>query len=105
MSEPGATATSTLPIISITPYLPSAPAVSAAERAHTAAALHAACRDYGFFYLDISDYASPAETDELAALGRAFFALDEDTKAEIGIWNEDYARGISCRAVRPFYAD
>ena len=39
-------------------------------RRSTAAALHAACLTYGFFYLDVSSYASQAEMDELADLGR-----------------------------------
>ncbi|KAG8692574.1 hypothetical protein FRC08_009683, partial [Ceratobasidium sp. 394] len=41
----------TLPIIDIAPYLPGQNDPNA--RAATAAALHAACRDFGFFYLDI----------------------------------------------------
>ena len=62
-----------LPVIDIAPWV--APA-SAKVRGHnggrrsTAAALHAACLTYGFFYLDISSYADQEEMEELAELAR-----------------------------------
>lgn len=41
-------------------------------RRATSAALHAACLTHGFFYLDISSYASQEEMEELASLGRYY---------------------------------
>ncbi|KAI0632094.1 Clavaminate synthase-like protein [Trametes polyzona] len=79
----------TLPIISIEPFLqPDAPG-----RLSTAAALHAACSEYGFFYLDISSYVDPAEPEELTRLAREFFALPQEEKDKISIEHEDHARG------------
>jgi isopenicillin N synthase-like dioxygenase len=48
---------------------------------------------YGFFYLDISSFASKNETDEIEALARQFFALDQAKKDSIGIGKGDGARG------------
>ncbi len=73
---------STLPIIDIAPYLPGASA-SDAERAETAAALHAACRDLGFFYLRVTPFVSDAERAQLLDYGRAFFALPQAEKDAI----------------------
>lgn len=62
-----------LPVIDIAPWV--AP-VSARVRGHnggrrsTAAALHAACLTYGFFYLDISSYVEKQEMEELSELAR-----------------------------------
>lgn len=55
--------------------------------------MHAACRDHGFFYLDISSLASTEEMDELLRLAREFFALPTEEKVKISIRNEDQARG------------
>ncbi|GMK54273.1 hypothetical protein CspeluHIS016_0108590 [Cutaneotrichosporon spelunceum] len=73
---------SILPIIDIAPYLPNSSA-SAAERAETAAALHAACRDFGFFYLRVSPFVGDAERGQLLDYGREFFALPQDEKDAI----------------------
>jgi isopenicillin N synthase-like dioxygenase len=83
---------SSLPIISIAPWLPSFQG-SSSERTETARALHEACLMYGFFYLDISSFASKNETDEIEALARQFFALDQAKKDSIGIGKGDGARG------------
>lgn len=80
----------TLPVISIDAYLSEG---NEQGRAQTSRELHAACRDYGFFYLDISSYASQEETDELARLAREFFALSQEEKDKISLENEDGARG------------
>lgn len=80
-----------LPIIDIAPYLDSG---LAHGRKDVAKAIHAACTDYGFFYLDITSYlADIREPDELATLARQFFALPQDEKDKISLKNQDYARG------------
>lgn len=66
-------------------------------RQSTSAALHAACLTYGFFYLDISSYASQAEMDELAQLAREFFSLPQEKKDELALANQDGARGEKYR--------
>lgn len=81
---------SSLPIIDISPYLATG---NSAKRMSTSAALHAACLEYGFFYLDISKYADPKEPQELVKLAREFFALPEEEKNRIALRNEDGARG------------
>jgi isopenicillin N synthase-like dioxygenase len=85
-----------LPIISITPYLLDETSRDDIQerRAATSSALHRACRDFGFFYLDISAFADPRESDELAKLGRAFFSLPQEEKDRLALKNEDYARGM-----------
>lgn len=65
------------------------------DRQLAAAALHNACTNYGFFYLDISSYIDPSKPEELAALAREFFALPQDKKEKISISNEDGVRGAS----------
>lgn len=82
----------TLPVISISPWLPSSLA-SVAEKAETAQALHEACLKYGFFYLDITSFASKEETDELESLARQFFGQDQEKKDRISISKGDRARG------------
>ncbi|KAL0578636.1 hypothetical protein V5O48_003379 [Marasmius crinis-equi] len=85
-----------LPIISITPYLVNDQSPSIAERrAATSAAIHDACLNYGFFYLDISAFADPRETEELASLAREFFALPQEVKDRLGLKNEDNVRGYA----------
>lgn len=88
---------STLPIISIEPWLPTSDPTSetAKGRTETAEALHDACLRYGFFYLDISSFASKSETDELESLARQFFGLDQEKKDNISIAKSDRARGKS----------
>ncbi|KAG8772164.1 hypothetical protein FRC12_003221 [Ceratobasidium sp. 428] len=82
----------TLPIIDIAPYLPNQP-IDAQARAATASALHAACRDFGFFYLDIRAFVELAQTDELAELAHRFFGLGDGVKEGLHIQNQDLARG------------
>ena len=82
----------TLPIIDISPYLEGH---DPHGRVATSAALHAACLDYGFFYLDISNYVDPSEPEELIRLARLFFDLPQDEKDNIALKKEDHARGKS----------
>ncbi|KAG6886960.1 hypothetical protein C0992_001432 [Termitomyces sp. T32_za158] len=85
-----------LPIIDISPFLTPNPTDAVqAQRASTAAALHSACIEYGFFYLDISTYVSPALPAHLAELGRAFFRLPQTEKDQLALKNEDGARGYA----------
>jgi isopenicillin N synthase-like dioxygenase len=83
---------STLPIIDIAPYLNHDPQ-DAARRASTAAELHAACLEFGFFFLNISAFVDSSEPEELTALARAFFALPQEEKDQLSLTNEDHARG------------
>lgn len=86
----------TLPIIDISPFLHPEDEHFRGHnggRASTAAALHAACLTYGFFYLDISSYAEEKEMEELSELGRKFFSLDDEVKEKWGLHNQDGARG------------
>jgi isopenicillin N synthase-like dioxygenase len=82
---------STLPIINIAPYLNSD---DVKGRALTSVALHAACMEYGFFYLDVSAYIDQSQPEELISLARKFFFLSQEEKDKIALKNEDYARGI-----------
>lgn len=84
----------TLPIVDISPYLTPG---NQAQRLSTSAKLHAACLEYGFFYLDISKYVDPKESEELTVLAREFFSLPQEEKEKIALRNEDGARGESCR--------
>ena len=86
-----AKATLSLPIINIAPWLD--PNTDGKGRLSTAAALHAACLEYGFFYLDISSYIDPSEPEELARLAREFFALPQAEKEKLVMSNQDHARG------------
>lgn len=81
-----------LPIIDIAPFL-NQNSRNADLRASTAAALHKACVEYGFFYLDISAYVDPAVLERLTTLGREFFSLPSEEKEKIALKNQDYARG------------
>lgn len=84
----------TLPVISIKPYLYPAVNVESKElRRQVSAALHDACVQYGFFYLDISSYVDQSETNELTRLAREFFSLPQAEKDKISLKNEDHARG------------
>ncbi|KAG8993147.1 hypothetical protein FRB94_010991 [Tulasnella sp. JGI-2019a] len=86
------TAHPSLPIISIAPYVDRSKS-SDADRNATASALHVACRDYGFFYLDITSFAQSDQIEELLGLAREFFALPQAEKDRISIRNQDQARG------------
>ncbi|KAJ7288346.1 hypothetical protein C8J57DRAFT_1279916 [Mycena rebaudengoi] len=84
----------TLPIIDIGPYLGNTPADIAARQS-TSAALHSACLEFGFFYLDLSSFVEPSVPDELTELARAFFALPQEEKDKLSLRNQDNARGSS----------
>ncbi|KIY67560.1 Clavaminate synthase-like protein [Cylindrobasidium torrendii FP15055 ss-10] len=81
-----------LPIIDISPYLSNAPD-SVARRKDVANALHSACTDFGFFYLNLAGFIDPSTPDGLAALAREFFHLPQEEKDKISLSNQDYARG------------
>ena len=81
-----------LPVIHIAPYLTNS---DGHGRLSTSAALHAACREFGFFYLDLTGFATPEETEELATLARGFFALPSEEKNKIHLELQDNARGAS----------
>ncbi|KAF8908967.1 hypothetical protein CPB84DRAFT_1813218 [Gymnopilus junonius] len=83
-----------LPIIDIAPFLNFDPA-DAPKREATAAALHSACVEYGFFYLNIKAYVDPSEPEELARLAREFFALPQEEKDMLSLKNQDSARGYA----------
>ena len=83
----------TLPIISIAPYInPSS--YTDEDRKATSDALHIACRDYGFFYLNVECLVGQEEVEELFGLARKFFALPQSEKDAISLRNEDSARGV-----------
>jgi isopenicillin N synthase-like dioxygenase len=93
-----------LPIIDITPYLPSSldstdrdASDTAAARLAVAHALHSACRDVGFFYLDVSSFLSREEMDEVLQVGREFFARPQEEKERIRLENSDGVRGERTR--------
>jgi len=79
-----------LPVIHIAPYLTDN---DGHGRLSTSAALHAACREFGFFYLDLTGFATHEETEELGKLAREFFALPDEEKNKIHLGLQDNARG------------
>jgi isopenicillin N synthase-like dioxygenase len=81
---------SSLPVIHLAPYLTDN---DGHGRLSTSAALHAACREFGFFYLDLTGFATPEETEELGRLAREFFALPSEEKNKIHLGLQDNARG------------
>ncbi|KIO06162.1 hypothetical protein M404DRAFT_946964 [Pisolithus tinctorius Marx 270] len=81
-----------LPTIDIAPHL-EATQSNSSERAAVSKALHEACVEYGFFYLDISKYVDPGEPEELTRLAREFFFLPQEEKDKISITLQDNARG------------
>jgi isopenicillin N synthase-like dioxygenase len=83
-------AASTLPIIHIAPWIEGH---DHKGRLSTAAAIHAACLEFGFFYLDVSSYVDPREPEELDRLAREFFSLSTEEKDKISRSNQDEARG------------
>lgn len=87
-----------LPVINLAPFLKPE---DSKGRLSAAAQLHAACLEYGFFYLDISTYVDPEEQEELMRLARKFFAQSQSEKEKIGLRNEDYARGEHCQIGSP----
>lgn len=91
---------SSLPVIHIAPYLTDH---DGHGRLSTSAALHAACREFGFFYLDLTGFATPEETEELGRLAREFFALPDGEKNKIHLGLQDSARGTSLLCCGPCY--
>ncbi|KAI0061684.1 Clavaminate synthase-like protein [Artomyces pyxidatus] len=83
---------SSLPVINIAPWLHGH---DSKGRLSTAAAIHAACLEFGFFYLDVSAFIDPSEPEELAKLAREFFALPQEQKDKISLSNQDHARGYA----------
>lgn len=84
-----------LPIINISPFLKDDRTQTTLEsRKSAATALHSACVNFGFFYLDVSAFVDPREPEELVQLARKFFALPQDEKDKISLNNEDGARGV-----------
>lgn len=93
---------SRLPIINIAPYLDTQSPVDSTGRAAVSKALHSACVEYGFFYLDISQYVELAEAEELTRLAREFFALPQAEKDKISLKDQDRARGTpACGLIVP----
>jgi isopenicillin N synthase-like dioxygenase len=88
--EAAVKAASTLPVIDIAPWVEGH---DHKGRLSTAAAIHAACLEFGFFYLDITSYVDPREPEELSRLAREFFSLPPEEKEKISILNQDHARG------------
>lgn len=86
-----ATALAALPVINIAPWLDTSD--GGHGRLSAAAALHAACLEYGFFYLDISSFVHPTEPEELTRLAREFFERPQAEKDAIGLRHQDGARG------------
>lgn len=80
---------SSLPVIHIAPYLTG----DNHGRLSTSSALHAACKEYGFFYLDLTGFATPEEMEELGSLAREFFALPSEEKNKIHLGLGDGSRG------------
>jgi len=85
-----------LPVIHLAPYL----AGDGHGRLSTSAALHAACKEFGFFYLDLVGFATPEEAEELGTLAREFFALPSEVKNQIHLGLQDNARGASKFGIR-----
>ncbi|KAJ7600557.1 hypothetical protein C8J56DRAFT_910602 [Mycena floridula] len=85
-----------LPIINIAPFLDTGKSPETLEsRAAVASAIHSACVNFGFFYLDISSYVDPSEPERLTQLAREFFALSQDEKDKLSLKNQDNARGYA----------
>ena len=82
-----------LPIINMAPWLPSNHTSTDREKQAVAEALHVACRDFGFFYLNLAGFATEAEMARLADLGSKFFHLPQHCKDAIGLAHSDGARG------------
>ena len=93
MSSPGTLAS--LPIIDIAPFLNP----DSENRVSTAAAIHSACLEYGFFYLNIEAFVDPSVPEELAQLGRQFFLQPQEEKDDLSLKNQDFARGERHRCI------
>jgi isopenicillin N synthase-like dioxygenase len=92
-----------LPIIPIAPFLPANKCLDSNNNdgLNAARALHAACRDYGFFYLNLEGFVTKEETNELTRLARAFFSSSQEIKDSISLKNSDRARGATSWATTP----
>jgi hypothetical protein len=86
-----------LPVVHIAPYLSDS---DGHGRLSTSAALHAACKEFGFFYLDLTGFATLEEMEELGMLAREFFALPNEEKDKIHLGLQDNARGASYEPLR-----
>ncbi|KAJ7644122.1 hypothetical protein FB45DRAFT_896994 [Roridomyces roridus] len=84
-----------LPIIDISPFLSPDEGDNRAARRATSAALHAACLQFGFFYLDLSSFVSPTVPEELSELARTFFHLPQEEKDKLSLSLQDNARGYA----------
>ncbi|KAH6912844.1 hypothetical protein BKA70DRAFT_777135 [Coprinopsis sp. MPI-PUGE-AT-0042] len=85
---------SQLPIIDLAPLLNDDPKDND-KRVATSEALHRACVQFGFFYLNIEAFVDPKEPEELAELGREFFSRPQEEKDTIALKNQDGARGYA----------
>ncbi|RXW23388.1 hypothetical protein EST38_g2450 [Candolleomyces aberdarensis] len=83
-----------LPIVDIAPWLNDNPE-DADKRLAVSAALHRACVDFGFFYLNIDAFVDRAEPEELTRLGKEFFGLPQEEKDKLALKNQDYTRGYA----------
>ncbi|KAF5338932.1 hypothetical protein D9611_008716 [Ephemerocybe angulata] len=83
-----------LPIIDVAPFLNDNPE-DAEKRVAASAALHRACVEYGFFYLNLDAYVERSEPEELARLAKEFFGLPQEEKDKIALKNQDHARGYA----------
>ncbi|KAG2010065.1 2OG-Fe(II) oxygenase [Coprinopsis cinerea AmutBmut pab1-1] len=83
---------SQLPIINIAPFLNDNPN-DEPQRLAASQALHRACVEFGFFYLNLEAFIDPKEPEELTRLGREFFGLPQEEKDKLALRNQDYARG------------
>ncbi|KAJ6508798.1 Clavaminate synthase-like protein [Mycena sanguinolenta] len=92
MAQSASSQTMSLPIIDIAPWLPNTPVDLDARKA-VSESLHKACLDYGFFYLNISEYVDSSVPEEIAVLARRFFTLPQEEKDKISLSHQDYARG------------
>jgi isopenicillin N synthase-like dioxygenase len=72
----------TLPIIDISPFLPSTTESTPSAKSACAQALHTACHTHGFFYLT-NHGIPPALTTSILSLARHFFLKASSSKARI----------------------
>jgi isopenicillin N synthase-like dioxygenase len=97
-------AASPLPIIDIAPWVNGYDHKDSG-RLSTAAAIHDACLEYGFFYLDITSFVAPEEPEELSRLAHEFFGLPQEEKDKISLNKQDRARGALQSQMLSSFAD